>query len=49
MKKMYNQPKTELTSVETKRMMNDINVSINGSSGEQHPQAGMPKRDEIIE
>ena len=49
MKKMYNNPKKEVTSVETKRMMNDLNVSVNGGSGEQHPQAGMPKRGDIIE
>ena len=47
MKKMYKQPKTEILSVNTGRMMNDINVSINGGSGEEHPVAGAPKRKRI--
>ena len=42
MKKMYNKPITEVLSVNTERMMSDINVSINGGSGNEHPQAGAP-------
>jgi len=45
MKKMYNQPTTDVLSVNTERMMNDIiKVSINGGSGEEHPVAGAPSR-----
>ena len=44
MKKMYKQPETEILSVNTERMMNDINVSVNGGSGEEHPVASAPKR-----
>jgi len=47
MKKMYNNPKTEVLPVDTERMMSDLNVSINsgnnsGSGG--HPTAGAPQR-----
>ena len=45
MKKMYNQPQTDVTVVNTEHMMQDLNVSINGGgSGEQHA----PARGEII-
>ena len=46
--KMYNKPITEILSVETERMMDSINVSVNGGSGEEHPSAGMPQRGDII-
>ena len=46
--KMYNKPITEVLSVDTEHMMQDLNVSVNGGSGEQHPQAGMPARGDII-
>ena len=49
MKKMYKEPITEVTAVNTGHMMSDINVSVNGSSGDPHPQAGMPKRGDIID
>jgi len=33
MKKMYKEPITEVTAVDTERMMSDINVSVNGGGG----------------
>ncbi len=45
--KMYKKPITEVTAVDTEHMMQDLNVSINPGNTE-HPQAGMPKRGEVI-
>ena len=47
--KMYKKPITEVTAVDTERMMQDINVSVNGGSGDPNPQAGMPKRGDGID
>ena len=48
--KMYKQPISEVTVINTERMMQDIKVSVNGGSGEQHPQAGAPgRRGDIID
>ena len=45
MKNMYKKPIIEVTVVNTERMMQDLlNVSINGGSGSEHPQAGAPRR-----
>ena len=41
MMKMYKQPETEILSVNTERMMSDINVSVNGKfPGTDIPDAG---------
>ena len=48
MKKMYKNPKTEVLNVNTEYMMQDLNVSINGGSGDPNPHAGMPKRGDLI-
>ena len=45
--KMYKEPKTEILSVNTQRMMQDIDVSINGGGG--GGTAGMPRRGEVID
>ncbi len=45
--KMYKKPITEITAVDTERMMDGMDVSINPGNSE-HPQAGMPKRGEVI-
>lgn len=48
--KMYKKPISEVTVVNTERMMQDLNVSINGGNGSQHPQAGAPAhRGDVIE
>ncbi|MBQ6984692.1 MAG: hypothetical protein IJQ20_07160 [Paludibacteraceae bacterium] len=44
MKKMYNQPTTEIIAFETEYMMQDLNVSVNGGSGSTDPHAGAPAR-----
>lgn len=50
MMKMYKKPETEIASVNTERMMDSINVSVNGGSGDPHPQAGTPgRRGDIID
>lgn len=48
MKKMYNQPTTEITAFETEYMMQDVTVSVNGGSGDPHPHAGAPARGALI-
>lgn len=43
--KMYKQPMTEITAVDTERMMLDITVSINGGGGggkTEAPRKGTP-------
>ena len=45
---MYKKPITEVAAFNTEHLMDGLNVSVNGGSGEQHPQAGMPKRGDII-
>ena len=48
--KMYKKTISEVTVVNTERMMQDLNVSVNGSSGQQHPHAGAPgRRGDIID
>lgn len=48
--KMYKKPIIEVTVVNTERMMQDLNVSVNGGSGSPHPQAGAPAhRGDVIE
>lgn len=42
--KMYKKPISEVTVINTERMMQDFNVSVNGGSGSEHPQAGAPRR-----
>ena len=46
---MYNKPIIEVTAVNTERMMQDVTISVNDGSGDQHPHAGMPKRGEGID
>lgn len=46
--KMYKKPITDVTAVNTEYMMQDLNISINGGSGDPHPHAGMPKRGDLI-
>ena len=45
--KMYKQPMTEITAVDTERMMQDITVSINGGGG--GGVAGAPRKGTPIE
>jgi len=45
--KMYNKPTTEILSVNTERMMQDVKVSINQGT-EQHPVAGAPRHGTVI-
>ncbi len=45
---MYKKPITEVAAIDTERLMDGLTVSVNGGSGEEHPQAGMPKRGDII-
>ncbi len=45
MKKMYNQPTTEIIAFETEYMMQDLNISVNGSDpSNPNPVAGAPGR-----
>ncbi|MBR6493348.1 MAG: hypothetical protein IKT13_05370 [Paludibacteraceae bacterium] len=44
MKKIYNQPSTEVLLINTENMMQGLNVSVNSGSGSQHPTAGAPGR-----
>ena len=45
--KMYKKPIIEVTAVDTERMMQDLNVSINGGGG--GGVAGAPYRGDIID
>ena len=45
--KMYKKPIIEVTAVDTERMMQDLNVSINGGGG--GGEAGAPRRGDIID
>ena len=45
--KMYKKPTIETLDIRVENLM--LNVSVNGEgSGEEHPQAGMPKRGSVI-
>ena len=44
--KMYKQPITEITAVDTEHMMQDMSVSFGSST--TPPPAGMPKRGDVI-
>lgn len=46
MKKNYSKPTTETLDLRVENLM--LNVSINEGSGEEHPQAGMPRRGSAI-
>ena len=46
--KMYKKPIIEVTAVDTERMMQDLNVSINGGGG-GGGVAGAPHRGDIID
>ena len=46
---MYNKPITEVLSVNTERMMNDINVSVNNGGGGGGTAGAPAHRGDIIE
>ena len=47
--KMYKQPQTEILSVNTEYMMQDLNVSINGGTPPGGGGMHAPKKGDIIE